>query len=195
MILLRAADRVASPWKNGRGVTREVAVHPRDAALDGFAWRVSLATVHAPGPFSHFPETDRTLAVLEGRMSLTIEGARRELGPESAPIAFPGDVPVEAQIGSDPVTDLNLMTRRGRTQGVIERVRLTAPIEINPSPTTLLFAPLAGLEVTFANGAHTLGALDALEFGLGDAPVRVQTSRSSTAYVIRIMETHGAPRR
>ncbi|MBN3819399.1 HutD family protein, partial [Paraburkholderia sp. Se-20369] len=32
--MMRAADLVASPWKNGGGVTREIAAFPPGAALD-----------------------------------------------------------------------------------------------------------------------------------------------------------------
>ena len=37
--------RVARPWKNGGGTTREVAVSPEGAGLDDFAWRISLAAL------------------------------------------------------------------------------------------------------------------------------------------------------
>lgn len=53
--LIRAEQLVASPWKNGGGVTREIAAQPPGASLDGFAWRVSVADVAQPGPFSRFP--------------------------------------------------------------------------------------------------------------------------------------------
>ena len=50
--LIRGADLVASPWKTGGGVTREVAAYPLGAALDAFVWRVSVADVAQAGPFS-----------------------------------------------------------------------------------------------------------------------------------------------
>ncbi|MFQ9621820.1 MAG: HutD family protein [Enterobacteriaceae bacterium] len=40
------------PWKNGQGVTREVARYPEAGEYD---WRISLATIRQPGPFSAFP--------------------------------------------------------------------------------------------------------------------------------------------
>ena len=52
--LLSAARRAAVPWKNGGGVTREVAAHPAGASLEDFDWRVSTAEVRAAGPFSGF---------------------------------------------------------------------------------------------------------------------------------------------
>ena len=89
----RAADRIAMTWKNGGGVTREVAAYPPGAGLDDFDWRVSMATVEAGGPFSVFPGVDRVLAVLEGRLALAIDGARADRAwPGLPPLAFPGDV-------------------------------------------------------------------------------------------------------
>ncbi|RAC78746.1 HutD family protein, partial [Burkholderia multivorans] len=78
--LIRAADLVASPWKNGGGVTREIAAGfpeaghadapgadaPGAGALDTFVWRVSVADVGAAGPFSRFDGVDRTLVLLSG---------------------------------------------------------------------------------------------------------------------------------
>ncbi len=113
--LLRAEGRPAAPWKNGAGVTREIAAFPFGADLEAFDWRVSMATVSAGGPFSMFPGVDRILSVLEGELVLDLEGgATARLDPGSDPFAFPGDVPVSAQTPRRPVTDLNVMTRRGR---------------------------------------------------------------------------------
>ena len=50
--LIRGADLVAAPWKNGGGVTREVAAFPSHARLNYFVWRVSIADVAQAGPFS-----------------------------------------------------------------------------------------------------------------------------------------------
>ncbi|HXZ10527.1 MAG TPA: HutD family protein, partial [Paraburkholderia sp.] len=66
MTLIRATGLVASPWKNGGGVTREVAAYPQGAGLDTFVWRVSVADVSQPGPFSRFAGIDRTLVLLSG---------------------------------------------------------------------------------------------------------------------------------
>ena len=42
------------PWKNGLGVTREMAVFPSGANLErgDFLWRLSSADVGTSGPFS-----------------------------------------------------------------------------------------------------------------------------------------------
>ncbi len=41
--VLRAADRIAAPWKNGGGITREVAICRRARVSTIFDWRVSIA--------------------------------------------------------------------------------------------------------------------------------------------------------
>ena len=73
--ILPAAARAAVPWKNGGGLTREVAIHPPGSDLGTFEWRVSIAQVRAAGPFSSFPGVDRQLAVLAGELALVIADA------------------------------------------------------------------------------------------------------------------------
>lgn len=112
MRILRAADRVATPWKNGGGVTREIAAWPPGAGLDAFDWRISLADVAADGPFSAFPGVDRVLTVIAGDgLVLEIEGRPVRLEP-SAPLAFPGEAAVAARLTAGPIRDLNVMVRR-----------------------------------------------------------------------------------
>ena len=189
--ILRAADRVATPWKNGLGVTREIAVHPPGASLDDFDWRLSMANVDAGGPFSNFPGVERLLAVLDGRLALRIDGrAPIELGADTPPLAFPGDVPVEAELLAGPVTDLNLMSRRGQVRATLERLHIDAPIELAVSRTTLILSRTAGVGLVQAENHYVLGADDAASFRLA-APgsIRLEPSRPSTLFVIRLVES------
>lgn len=111
----RAAGRAETPWKNGGGVTREVATWPPGAGFADFDWRISIASVARGGPFSTFPGVDRELAVLDGALRLSIEGrADVTVSPGSPPVPFPGDVPCSGDPGAASVTDLNVMTRRGK---------------------------------------------------------------------------------
>jgi environmental stress-induced protein Ves len=111
----RAAGRAETPWKNGGGVTREVATWPPGAGFADFDWRISIARVAQGGPFSTFPGVDRELAVLDGTLRLSIEGrADMTVSPGSPPVHFPGDTPCSGDPGAASVTDLNVMTRRGK---------------------------------------------------------------------------------
>ncbi|XHR99320.1 hypothetical protein ACFB49_09150 [Sphingomonas sp. DBB INV C78] len=110
------------PWKNGGGVTHEVAIFPNGAGLNDFQWRLSMAEVREPGPFSAFAGIDRVLAVLEGRLRLSGESVGTvELTAATAPLAFPGDATIQGEPLDGPVLDLNAMTRRNewRTEMIV----------------------------------------------------------------------------
>ena len=123
-LILRARERAAVPWKNGGGVTRTVAVHPPGSDLETFDWRVSIAEVRSSSPFSIFSGVERHMAVLRGRLSLSIDGgAALILTADSAPLSFAGDVPAHGVALAGAVTDLNVMTRRGRCSAQILELR------------------------------------------------------------------------
>src|SRR5487761_727801 len=77
--LLQPQDYRRMPWKNGLGMTTELAVSPVGAGLNGrpFDWRVSLAEIETGCEFSLFPGYDRSI--------LLSEGAGMELSFDSAP--------------------------------------------------------------------------------------------------------------
>ncbi len=64
MWLIRAADLVPVPWKNGGGVTREILRTPAGSAR--FDWRLSLANIETAGAFSAFDGYERTLVLVRG---------------------------------------------------------------------------------------------------------------------------------
>ena len=107
----------ATPWKNGGGTTRQLAIAPSAAGLEDFAWRISCARVASGGPFSRFPGVDRSLAVLDGAgLDLQLLGASRTLRSCGEALAFAGEAEVTAQLLDGPVSDLNVMTRRDTWQ-------------------------------------------------------------------------------
>ncbi|WP_329351163.1 HutD family protein [Streptomyces sp. NBC_01261] len=125
---LPASARTAVPWKNGGGVTREIAAWPEGAGMDAFACRVSLAEVAADGPFSAFPEVDRTLTVVEGAgMDLTVGGERWLVNTRYEPRDFRGDVPTDCRLLDGPVVNLNVMWRRGADPAATSTPGSTTP--------------------------------------------------------------------
>lgn len=109
--LLDPATARAMPWKNGG----ELAISPADAGLEDFAWRISTAQVAVDGAFSSFPGIDRSLAVLAGNgvCLQRADGQRETLLSGGAIAVFGGEEAISAQLLDGPITDLNLMTRRG----------------------------------------------------------------------------------
>jgi uncharacterized protein len=162
VLILRARERFAVPWKNGGGVTREVAVHPPGSALGEFGWRVSIAEAHAGGPFSSFPGVERQLAVLAGNLRLSIQGRPTlSLSPDSPPVGFPGDVPADAEPLGRPVTDLNVMTRRGEFAARLSRTARCEAAQLALSADSTLLIALSPLTLRAAGARLFLSALDA----------------------------------
>ncbi|MDE2140203.1 MAG: HutD family protein [Gammaproteobacteria bacterium] len=115
---LTSGDYRRMRWKNGRGWTTELAVHPLDAQLDGrpFEWRVSLAEVESDGEFSAFPGYDRTILVAAGGgMELRVAGAppQRIVEPYR-PFGFKGESRTHCHLLNGPVRDFNVMGLRAR---------------------------------------------------------------------------------
>ncbi|MEO6142827.1 MAG: HutD family protein [Dermatophilaceae bacterium] len=130
--LVRFAELPVVPWRNGGGVTREVVVGGSGFDPQEFDWRVSIADVNAPGPFSPFPGIDRVIMLVEGkRMDLVIDGVEHVLGLHQL-LSFDGASQVSSTLPAGPTRDLNVMTRRNRRSAAVAIMDLseTRPIAV-----------------------------------------------------------------
>lgn len=172
MRILRATDHKKMPWKNGGGVTTEIAVFPPDAELDDFHWRVSTARVEQDGPFSIFPGMDRSLCLLDGfGITLKVQG-RVPFGMTRRyePFVFPADVPTEAMLMSGPITDLNVMTRRALYESEVQLVEVSGRLLLaKADEVSILIADGEGLSIEDGGRAVKLERGDAVMLGSGDA--------------------------
>ncbi|RWE41036.1 MAG: HutD family protein [Mesorhizobium sp.] len=191
MRILRAAGYRVMPWKNGGGTTTEIAVSPDGAGLDDFDWRISMARVETSGPFSSFAGIDRTLSVLEGEgIVLDIAGRpSARLTTASAPLAFPGDVPTSAALIGGPITDLNVMTRRGRMTHQVERLARSAPLDVEASAGTTLVLPLGGEFIVPGDKPVRVGPLDVVVLDQGVPYLPLEPAEEAVLFVIRIDRT------
>jgi hypothetical protein len=122
--MLKPADYVRMPWKNGGGQTTEIVSHPPGATLAAFEWRISVADVASDGPFSQFHGVDRVTVLISGAgLHLTHDGHAVELRVPFEPYAFSGDDAVTCTLVDGPIRDFNLMVRRGRAKGQVVAVR------------------------------------------------------------------------
>jgi environmental stress-induced protein Ves len=188
MRFLHAADYRRMPWKNGGGVTTEIAVFPEGSGLDDFEWRISMATVSSDGPFSVFEGIDRTLAVLEGEgIVLTVDGLSDETITRGAPsFSFPADRKASARLVCGPITDLNVMTRRGRWMHQVERLSpALARRAFDGATAAVVFCALGEGTVTSGVESVSLDRHDAAV--VNDTPFEVVVGSSAAElYVIRL---------
>ena len=175
------------PWKNGGGETAEVAVFPAHASIDGFDWRISLATVAGSGDFSSFPGVNRTLCVLsDNPVFLAIDGAAPVLlTRDSAPFGFPADKPVAATLSDGAVSDLNVMTRRGRWSHGVTRRREAGLVALKARGRETLCVLAAG-RFSLPRAGADVSPLDAL-FIAGDRSVDLLFAEPTTVYVIALV--------
>ena len=190
--VLRAAARAAVPWKNGGGVTHEVAVHPVGSGFDTFDWRVSIAHVHTAGPFSSLSGVDRRLAVLEGTLSILIGGqGEAQLSPEAAPLNFAGEESVHAHPVGGPVTDLNVMTRRAKFISSLALHQTQHATDLAGGPASVLVVALTDLVLKAQTTTWRLSCLDAVRIE-GDSRCEIQPQGSQARfYVARILRANG----
>jgi len=177
MVILHARDRMATPWKNGAGITRDVACDPPGATMATFRWRISLAEIQANVPFSQFLGIERTLTVVDGRgMTLTATSGETTEAPRDVPISFPGESAVVCQLYDGPVVAFNVMTRRGVAAASVEI--LAAPARIRHGARVVLVMALRDALVV---AGRQLSPWDAIVLD-GDA----ELAGVGTAAVVRI---------
>jgi uncharacterized protein len=184
MRVLRSVDHKRMPWKNGKGETVEIAVSPPGATVDNFDWRISMATVAEDGPFSVFDGIDRTLSVLSGEgITLSVVGqAPTTLHCETPPYGFPADRETHATLVSGPITDLNVMTRRGAFTHAVERM-VTQELTLQPSAHIRIVLTLS--ELTIVEENVRLQPWDGLFLGPAGG-ARLSSASPATIYVIQI---------
>ena len=185
--IVRAGECRTTAWKNGGGSTTEIAVAPPGASLDDFDWRVSMARVASDGPFSEFANIDRTLAILKGHgLSLAIGGAAPVmLDQNSEPIRFPGDMPTSARLLAGEIIDLNVMTRRGRFEHRLQRIREQARCDFDGNDVALAVACAGKVELSFAHNKIDLADGDtAILTCADDATLTIAPAGSADCYLV-----------
>ncbi|MBD1538702.1 HutD family protein [Arthrobacter sp. S13_S34] len=141
MEIIRFADLKPEPWRNGGGVTRQIAGHTGAASGHdgGWDWRVSIAEVSKAGDFSPFPGMERVLTVVEGELLLlTVDGAEHPL-EKHRPFRFPGGADTTCALPTGDVRNLNVITRAGKYKG------FTSIIELSKKRAHPLFASQFGV--------------------------------------------------
>jgi len=163
MRIIRAETYQAVPWKNGRGITLEIARHP--AGEVDFIWRLSLAEITQSCAFSAFPGYDRTIVLLAGDgFALTFaDGRTHDLIVPHAPFHFDGGAAASCTVAGGPSKDLNLMVRRDAARATCEVRTCTGSVALPPVPGAMRLIVSLGDDLTVRGGdgpAETLAKWD-----------------------------------
>ena len=140
---------VTTPWKNGKGVTTELAIS-KGSTLNDFDWRLSIATVSEDGVFSDFSGVDRTLFLIAGNgIELTHKS------PDSTRVdslddllqysCFDGGNKTLGRLLSGEILDLNLMTKEGvyeqEVHTLVTKKKLSINTELEQGEVLFVYAP------------------------------------------------------
>lgn len=185
MELIRYNDLVEIPWKNGGGVTRDIA----KATCGGeFVWRVSRADVSQEGPFSDFAGLARVLTVVSNSgMQLEHTSGVLEAKPW-VPVQFDGALKVSSKLDAGPLTDLNLMFDPRFCTGDVRTLR--APLQehlVSGAKNVFVLHCLSGtpmlesVSLGIGDTAVISESEDELELKEGDAVLKISLTYVSEA--------------
>lgn len=161
-----------TPWKNGGGITVDVAdAYRPDSGADGWSgmlWRFGYTRIERNGPFSDLSGYDRVFAV--------IDGAGVVLRPKQAPpidvarafepVRFPGEWAIATELHDGPVGVLNLMADRQAFD--IEMAFVRGPGAIHATSGLLLIhAVAADAKLRIGDARHDLPFDHALKIHSG----------------------------
>jgi environmental stress-induced protein Ves len=139
--IIRKASFTAAPWKNGGGITHEAIRVP--ASGDSFRWRVSVAYIDSPGPFSDFAAYNRKMVLLRGSgLLLKFAGGEQKFLRRMGELAeFDGAVSTYCELLNGPCVDLNLMVSKdARAEARVERVIDGLAVRVSPFESALIFS-------------------------------------------------------
>jgi len=176
MEIVRKSSFVATPWKNGGGVTHEAFRVP--AGGGAFRWRVSVAQIEVSGPFSDFSGYQRTMVLLRGGgVRLRFAGRdERVLRTAGEQVQFDGALPTQCELLAGACTDLNLIvsTAVGDVRSWVQGIDQSYPL---PHGETVLVFPIQG-GVSLLPGDGTLQRLEEWDLAVAAPDDRVVVSRT-----------------
>jgi hypothetical protein len=173
--ILNPDEFQTNPWKNGGGVTHEIA---RDAVGEGWQWRISIAEVGADGPFSLFPGMTRILTVIDGAGIDLLSADGLMEARLYRPVFFPGDLDVTARLVGGPVRNLNLIYDANAIEAAVEVI--LGPATLTCAAGTVGFLCLSGA-VTVAGDGLPMGAF---ALGIG-ADIALATGAAGLLITLR----------
>ena len=191
MQILPKSGFKSMPWKNGGGETIEIMTWPQGSDLSQFEWRISMAVVATDGPFSLFPEIDRHLAILKGNgLTLSVgDTPPVPLTRDGKAFAFAGDSPTTATLTDGPITDLNVMVRRGLWQADVycHCVEGSRRLLVDEG-LMLLLVQDGSVTCSLDTGPHSLEDGDAAFFTAQDGSVLLEAQGANRLWQITLRQ-------
>jgi len=160
------------PWKNGGGVTTDIAVSmlPGFAAghWEGIVWRFSRTAIVTPGAFSDLSGFDRELALVAGE-GLVLETTDGDIDVRQAfkPVRFAGETTIVSRLEAGPVEVVNLIGDRSRVS--IDLACLSGGATSTcPAGIHIIYAAAGSCELAIDDKACQIAAGHAMRIDAGE---------------------------
>lgn len=162
-----------TPWKNGGGVTIDVAEAQRPGfapgSWEGMVWRFGRTAIVAPGPFSDLSGFDRQQVLVSGQ-GLVLETPAGEIDVRQPfrPVRFAGETAIVSRLEAGPVEVVNLLGDRSLVS--IDLSCLTAgATNSRPAGIHIIYAAVAPCDLTINGKACAIAGGHALRIDAGES--------------------------
>lgn len=140
---------VRTPWKNGGGVTTDI-------AFDGDVWRFSRTPITAPGPFSDYTGFDRQQVLVAGSgLVLQTPSGDIDMRRPFRPARFAGETPIVSRLEAGPVEVINLMGERSKVRLDLAVLEAGSQRRLGPG-IHIAYCPAGRAALRLADETHDL---------------------------------------
>ena len=161
------------PWKNGGGVTVDIAVTMlpgfAPGSWEGIVWRFSRTAIVTPGAFSDLSGFDRELALVSGE-GLVLETAAGEIDVRQPfrPIRFAGETSIVSRLEAGTVEVVNLIGDRSRVSIDLSCLSDAATIAC-PAGVHIIYAATSSCELSINDNPCEIAAGHAVRIDAGES--------------------------
>jgi hypothetical protein len=149
-----------TPWKNGGGVTVDIAEHED-------AWRFGRTPITAPGPFSDYSGFDRAQVLVAGRgLVLQTPDGEIDVRTPLKPVVFAGETPIVSRLESGPVEVVNLIGNRAKVRVDLQVLHAGAAMG-RSAGTHIVYTAHGSATLAIDGAVHRLAADHALRLDVG----------------------------
>jgi uncharacterized protein len=184
------------PWKNGGGVTIDIAVTMlpgfAPGSWEGIVWRFSRTAIVTPGPFSDLSGYDRRLALVSGQgLVLGTPVGEIDVRQPFRPVRFAGETSIVSRLEAGPVEVVNLIGDRSRVSIDLSCLSDGATISC-PAGVHIIYAAAGSCELSINGNACEIAAGHAMRIDAGDSfTVASRLGAAIVACIIPVVRTSG----
>ena len=177
------------PWKNGGGVTIDIAVSMlpgfEPGSWDGIIWRFSRTAIVTPGAFSDLSGYDRQLVLVSGEgLVLGTPVGEIDVRQPFRPVRFAGETSIVSRLEAGPVEVVNLIGDRSRVSIDLSCLSPGAT-RTCPAGVHIIYAATGSCELSINGGTCEVAAGHAMRIDAGTS--LAVANRRGTAIIAGIV--------